>query len=538
MQPLHLGDPLQRLPCATKAPFNAYGKEDDPFCLPNTRVEVLERIRAWADGDDTRHIFWLRGLAGTGKSTIARTVAQENYIRKRLGASFFFSRGGGDIGNASKFFTSIAVQLANNARPLRRYICEAIVERGDIATQSLRDQWRQLVLGPLSKLNDKSCPLSYILVVDALDECDDEKHIRNILQLLAEARSLKTVRLRVLLTSRPEIPIRYGFYQIPEAERHSFVLHNISPEIVDHDIAIFLEYNLRLIAQERDLDPGWPGEEAIRRMVQNASGLFIWAATASRFVREGKRFAAKRLATILEGSNASVTAPEKKLNEIYIMVLSHSIPINCTDEEREESCSMLRHVLGTIVILFSPLSADSLGRLLCTQKQEIDQTLQDLHTILDIPEDRTRPLRLHHPSLRDFLLKKSRCGDPNFWVDEKQAHRVLAESCVRLMSTLKQDICDMNTPGVLVTDVESSRLDERLPPEVQYACLYWIQHLQKSGAQLHDNDQVHQFLLVHLLHWLEALSWMQKISEGILAIASLESIALVSIPAVYRKSLN
>ena len=122
MQPLHLGDPLQRLPCATKAPFNAYGKEDDPFCLPNTRVEVLKQIRAWADGDDTRHIFWLRGLAGTGKSTIARTVAQENYIRKRLGASFFFSRGGGDIGNASKFFTSIAVQLANNARANLRII--------------------------------------------------------------------------------------------------------------------------------------------------------------------------------------------------------------------------------------------------------------------------------------------------------------------------------------------------------------------------------------------------------------------------------
>ena len=190
---------------------------------------------------------------------------------------------------------------------------------------------------------------------------------------------------------------------------------------------------------------------------------------------------------------------------------------------------MLRHVLGSIVILFSPLSADSLSRLLCTQKQEIDQTLQDLHTILDIPEDRTRPLRLHHPSLRDFLLKKSRCGDPNFWVDEKQAHRTLAESCVRLMSTLRQDICGVNAPGVLVTDVESSRLDERLPPEVQYACLYWIQHLQKSSAQLHDNDHVHQFLEVHLLHWLEALGWIGKTSEGIRAILALETQIQVSL---------
>lgn len=111
----------------------------------------------------------------------------------------------------------------------------------------------------------------------------------------------------------------------------------------------------------------------------------------------------------------------------------------------------------------------------------------------------------------------------------------MADTCIQLMSTsLKQDICGLSAPGVLATDVESSRVDERLPPEVQYACLYWVQHLEKSGAQLFDDNQVHQFLQVHSLHWLEALSWMQKISEGIVAVASLESIALVSIRAIYR----
>jgi hypothetical protein len=102
-----------------------------------------------------------------------------------------------------------------------------------------------------------------------------------------------------------------------------------------------------------------------------------------------------------------------------------------------------------------------------------------------------------------------------------------------MSTSLKQDICGLSAPGVLVTDVKSSRVDERLPPEVQYACLYWIRHLEKSGAQLYNNDQVHQFLQLHLLHWLEALSWMQKVSEGIIAIASLESITLVSTPTVY-----
>ena len=110
---------------------------------------------------------------------------------------------------------------------------------------------------------------------------------------------------------------------------------------------------------------------------------------------------------ILEGSSISVIAPEKHLNEIYITVLSHSMSTDYTDEEREELCSMLRHILGSIVILFSPLSADSLSMLLHATKEDVDQTLEDLHAILDIPEDRTRLIRLHHPSFRDFLLDKT-----------------------------------------------------------------------------------------------------------------------------------
>ena len=526
---MHLGDPLERLPCATKAPFNAYGKEDDPFCLPDTRVEVLERVRAWAVGDDTRHIFWLSGLAGTGKSTIARTVAQEYYNKRRLGASFFFSRGGGDVGDASKFFTSIAVQLANNIQPLRRYICEAILERGDIATQSLRDQWRQLILGPLLKLDSNPRPMLYILAVDALDECDDQKHIQIILQLLAEARLLKRVRLRVFLTSRPETPIRYGFHQIPETEHQDFVLQNISPDIVDHDISLFLEHNLRLIRQQRSLDAGWPGEHVVKCLVQNASGLFIWAATACRFIHEGKQFAAKRLATILKGSNTSATTPEMHLDQIYTTVLKNSISPGYLDEEKEELYSMLRHLLGSIVVLLSPLSAYSLSSLLHVQKQDFDQTFEDLHAILDIPEDQTHPLRLHHPSFRDFLLNETRCGNRNFLVDEKEAHWTLVGHCIKLMSTtLKRDICNLKAPGTLTTEVDRDRVQQCLSPEVQYACIYWVQHIQRSSAQLVDNNIVHQFLQEHFLHWLEALSLIGKTSEGVLAIISLESCIHVS----------
>jgi hypothetical protein len=436
------------------------------------------------------------------------------------------------VSHAGKFVTTIAVQLATSIPALREYVDNAISECIDIATRSLHDQWQELVLRPLSKLDGTNSKILYVLVVDALDECDNEEDIRIILHLLAQVRSLERVRLRVFLTSRPEIPIRHGFYQIPNEEHQDFVLHHISPSIVDHDITIFLKYNLKLIRQERSLGATWPGEETIQCLVQAASGLFIWAATACRFVREGKRHAGRRLEMVLQSSGSAriITAPEKHLNEIYTIVLQHSIPSECTDDEKDESYRMLRQVLGSIVILFTTLSASSLSRLLCVSEEDINQTIEDLYSIIDVPKDQKGLLRLHHPSFRDFLFDKERCKNLNFWVDRKQAHQMLIEDCIKLMSTsLEQDICGLDAPSKLVAEVESGRIDRSLSPELQYACLYWIQHLQQSCTQLRDDDRVHQFLQEHLLHWLEVLGWMGKVSEGIHGITSLESLASVSL---------
>jgi hypothetical protein len=327
-------------------------------------------------------------------------------------------------------------------------------------------------------------------------------------------------------------------YRIPQAEHQDFVLHNISSTVVNHDISLFLEYTLGIIGLEWSLGDGWPGKVVLRQLVQSASGLFIWAATACRFIREGRRFARKRLDAIVKGSDGAATAPEKHLNEIYVAVLRHATSSDYTDEEKEELGEMLKHILGSIVILLSPLSALSLSKLLHLQKEDVDQTLEDLYAILDISSDPTHLLRLHHPSFRDFLLNQDRCED--FWVDAKQVHRTLASNCIQLMSqTLKKNICELHAPGSQATQVESRWVEKCLPPEVQYACLYWVQHLQRSSSQLYDNNQVRQFLRVHFLHWLEALGWMGKTSEGILAIISLEAHIVVSfLPCIIQSPTN
>ncbi|KAF4964049.1 hypothetical protein FSARC_7998 [Fusarium sarcochroum] len=504
---------LSTLPIASEAAFNSLNNQHEPTCLSNTRSELLQDIIDWAGGTHDKCIFWLNGIAGTGKSTIARTVARDFYDHGILGASFFFSRGGGDLGNANRLVTTLARQLASKVPAAKHYICDAISEQPDIAEHSLRDQWEQLILNPLSSLTRSACPHTIVLILDALDECDSEKDIRVILRVLATARTLNITKLRIFITSRPEIPIRHGFAMIPDVEQQVFVLHEISANLVDRDLSLYFRDSFSVMREERGYTDDWPGGGTIKRLVDNSCGLFIWASTACRFIREGRRLASKRISTLLNG-HRSGAGPEQQLDQIYMSVLEDSIQQDYNEKEKVELYGILREVLGSIVILSSPLSMQSLANLLCMPLRDVQDTLADLHTIFNIPRQPSRPLRLHHPTFRDFLLDKTRCTDPDLWVDEKEAHRTLADSCIALMSKkLKTNICGLGSPGTLAKDVNPGHIQRCLSPELQYACQYWAQHYQKSGARLSDGDRVHRFLEEHILHWLEAINLIGKSSE-------------------------
>ncbi|KAG4436380.1 hypothetical protein IFR05_008136 [Cadophora sp. M221] len=499
---------LSQLPATPQAAFNSLENQHGPECLSNTRVEILQDITSWADGSDARCIYWLNGIAGTGKSTVARTVARIYHDRGNLGGSFFFSRGGGDVGLAEKLFTTLASQLAAKIPSAKRHICEAIQENQDIALCSLRDQWNQLILSPLSKVISRTTA-TILLVIDALDECDSERDIRVLLRLLTQTSSLENIRLRIFITSRPEIAIRCGFSQIPEAERQVFVLHEIQPTIVNRDLTLFFQNRFELIREERGLPVDWPAPRTIKRLVEISCGLFIWASTACRFVREGKLV--KRRVEMLINDHRSGAGPEKQLDQIYITVLKVSIQQGYSDEEKAEAYDMLREVLGSFVILFSPLSMESLAHILDRPLDDIATTMSDLHTIFHIPSQSNRPLRPHHPTFRDFLLDRERCKDLDFWVDEKPAHKALADNCIRLMSDmLRRNICGLQSPGTLVKDIDPNLIQKCIPAELQYACLYWAQHYRQSGARLCDGDEVHHFFQQHFLHWLEAINLIGK----------------------------
>jgi hypothetical protein len=528
---------LSRLPRADGAAFDSLALQHEPLCLDNTRVDLLNKLMAWADKTTDEHIFWLNGMAGTGKSTIARTVARKWAAEKRLGASFFFSRGQGDRTHAARFFTTLAYQLASpqlaSSQPdLAIGVCNAIHLNPDIAEKSLDEQWKQLIFDPLSRLNG----LSLILVIDALDECDDERDIKLILRLLSEAKKISSVRLQVFVTSRPETPICLGFDDITKAAYQHIVLHEIPKQIVSPDIFVFIQREFAEIRNNRCIPGEWPDKSSLDVLVEKADGLFIYAATICRFIGQKGCNPRKRLTVVLEGS-MKTGSPTKELDSIYTKILQNAIIAveGHEPEEEEGPLQQFRRIVGSIVILFDALTANALAQLLDTDLWEVVEMLGSLSSVMSHSESQGSHIRLLHPSFRDFLLDNRRCCDSRFSIAAENAHADLLMNCLKLMSRhLKQDICSLRLPGCLTSDVDPSTVQRCLPEEVQYACRYWVDHLERSKVKLCDNDslqsQVHNFLKEHFLHWLEALSLMGNMSDGVLMVKNFDSMLTVSDP--------
>ena len=513
---------------AEGAGFNSYERENEPYCLPDTRVDVLRQIMKWSANPDQKTIFWLNGMAGTGKSTIARTITHTLAEQNRLSANFFFSRGRGDLSHAGKFFSTVAFQLTQltAASPrLKHYICEAVAQNDNIFRQSMRDQWTKLVYEPLLRLEgNPQSPL--ILVVDALDECGRQQDIRNLLQLLTEAKNLRNVQLRVLVTSRPEVPIRLGFRAISgsRSAHEDLVLHEISTAVVRHDITAFLRHELKETQKIFPLPPSWPGEEKLEHLVGRSGSLFIYAATVCRFIQDPKWDPDKRLDLVLLG-NDDLQSPTQKLDEIYTQILRTSVIGDCNKKEGDILTQRFRDTVGSIIVLFDSLSTVTLARLFPSLSEIIGVTLDALKSVLKVPEDQHTPVQLLHPSFRDFLVNEERCLDQRFRIDQGRTHHNIAKQCLCVMSkTLKRNICYLRTPGTPKTEIAISTVDQHLPHHVQYACQYWLDHLQKSNLSLDDGRYVYAFLQSHLLHWLEALSLMGKVSGAVLMIKALNTI--------------
>ncbi|KAL4937755.1 hypothetical protein BDV06DRAFT_215643 [Aspergillus oleicola] len=501
---------FDRIPIAQGAEFDSFIDQHENECLPGTRSDILLQIREWAFSPQGKCIFWLNGMAGTGKSTISRTVAKSFSQDKSLGASFFFKRGEGDRGNAMKLFPTVARQIVLCIPQLVAGVQKALHDDPNIALKGMKEQFDKLLLQPLQCLEESDRPIRTVLIViDALDECDEDKDIRLILQLLSRLHTLKAVRLRVFLTSRPEIPIRLGFKKLANHDYKDLILHEVPKEVIEHDISLFLNHRLSEVRIDRDppLPIDWPGHTNIQKLVALSIPLFIFAATMCRILEDPYWDPVDSLTKILTYQNHG-----SKLDGTYLPVLDRLL-VGQNEEQKMQLVQEFHQVVGTIVILESPLSVTSLSKLLGCSRELVYLRLRPLHSLLSVPSDDTCPVQLFHLSFRDFLLDSETHKKTPLWVDEKGMHQKLAKRCLDVCRSLKRNICGLPSDSTERARINRQTIDRCLPPELQYACRYWASHLVQ-GMNL--NDMTHNALLFlqrHFLHWVEAMSLLGLVSE-------------------------
>jgi len=452
----------------------------------------------------------LNGLAGTGKSTIARTIAERLFANDQLGASFFCSRDFEDRRNLHFIFPTLATQLARKYAEFRSILVPLIQSDPNVAYESLYNQMKKLIVQPL---NESS--VSTVIVIDALDECEDEESASAILSVLG--RLVPDIpKVKFFLTGRPEPRISIGF-RLPLLKEITdmFVLHRVESDQVDRDIRLFFKNKFSELPALWDGLDDWPTKEQLDQLCRRAAGLFVYAAATVKFIDSNKRDPRRQLMLLLRSQNIGAREG-KSLDLLYTSILREAFG----DENPDDDAETLS-VLGAVVLAANPLSPSIIATLLGFNAKDVRLSLSAVNSLLLLQDGVDHPVRPFHKSFPDFITDPTRCTNKRFYISPPDRHSQLLICSLDLMNqTLEKNMCKL-PDAVANSDVSDlkEKTEEYIDPALRYACMSWHVHLvdvdQIPGRAPIITSALHQFLEVKFLCWLEVLSALGAVRNAV-----------------------
>jgi len=487
-------------------------------------VDVLQQLEDWLEDEQGQPVFWLNGLTGTGKSTIAQTFAEITFAEGKLGASFFCSRDFEDRSNLQVIFPTLAFQLAYQCPLFRGELLQVLRANPGIECGSLCFQLEMLIIGPFQAMKTPT-----LIVIDALDECQDEEPASALLSVLAHYVN-KIPLVKFFITGRPEPHIWSGFcLKLLQPHTEVFRLHDIKPDSVDNDIKLFLKTRLTEIVKHRsscNFVEDWPSPQDIYALCKKAAGFFIYASTIVKFVASQLHPPNERLDLILSLPQDTSYKGRSDIDLLYTKVLEEAF-----HDVDQDFYLQLRSVMGAVLLTFNPLSIKTLSDLLgnCGATSGIHKALHTLHSSLLIPDNMEDPVQIYHTSFPDFLTDPKRCTDTQFFIDPLIHHKEILLSCLKLMEKrLIKNICDLDDYAVLseVGDLPT-RHRTHIGDALEYACHFWAAHLMRTASSDLGIEEVQQaidkFFITCFLFWIEVLSLLGTIEVGMHALSDIES---------------
>jgi hypothetical protein len=480
---------------------------------------------SWAAGasslSSSMPVFWLAGLAGTGKSTIMKTLCQRiNNDKRFLLASFFASRNSPERRDPYAILHTFAYQLATMSEIIGPHVLSSLRAPQDIMQERMHEQVEQLLAGPIHKA--QLLERTIVFVIDALDECHKSAGVEGgpLIELLAQ--SLQHLPVKLIIASRQEETLANMFRSLgPVALR----LHEIGLETVEADVRRVFDEGFADIRRKRafSLETGrWPSQSQLDKLVYLAGPFFIYAATVLKFVGAPRFSPEQQLNQVLERGSAispDSSQPFLQIDKLYLNVLQSATVDDESGPSRANATLRRRvgNLLRTVVLLEKPVSIRTLAQLMGVPSdvQDVDNDVRALASVLLISptfgsKKFLETVSTFHPSFRDFLADPQRCSDEDFIVRPAAHHHELFYQCLQVMNrNLYYDICGIRKLGLANTDIHDlfERLALSVSESLQYACQFWPVHMVASGPLAEPvSATLLEFCTKHLFHWFEVLS--------------------------------
>jgi hypothetical protein len=513
----------ERLESLPGAKLSTVQWDPDKVCLPGTRSILLDEIIEWMHRPTSERILWLSGAAGTGKSSVANSIAEYFHNLGRLGASFRFNRHDARAETPGLLFGNICHQLALFDDQLRVAVLSAI-HHGSGGAMSLRMQARTLLV-ETTKSAEIIGPV--VIVIDAIDESGlDDSHEptrETLVQAIVRELPALPASVKVLVTSRDEgkMSLLMSGCSSCLSMRMEDVLHT------DEDILRYIQD--RMVRIRRTLpDPldDWPGATREMELARYADGLFIWASLACAFLERRGDDPDIQLAKLVSASREGLKA-EEKLDLLYLDVLRRSRP-----DDEGIPANNWHYVVGALAALKTPLTyrdMDTLLNLSAELRQrplvlidgrQIQLTtcyhiIFSLRPILRTDANMKDVIRLLHKSVSDYLTRRA---NDNIRVDFSLCNVILAKQCLDQMDrSLRHDICGIRDPSLLISEVDGlpGRIQANIPEALRYACRHFANHLHDILTPVPAlREELHRFVTKSLLYWIEVMGILNELAEA------------------------
>jgi len=510
--------------------------------MDGTRVQVLQDIENWIRNPEAPQIFWLAGMAGTGKTAIAQTVCSRvhEHAEVMLGGSFFCSRSTGSAAQRKVrcIVPTLARLLARKSIKFGEALAAELTNDPEIPNHRVSEQVKRLLYKPLIAVKDSHVPI--VFVIDALDECggkptageapntDSDRMVSELLTALVDlSRSSVKLPVKFLVTSRPETHIR----DTPVSDiTFSTILHlhTVGTEQVTSDIRLYISTRLfsspklraRFTADDADL------------LARLSDGLFIVATTALKYaLGEGIDAAASRFKTLLnsarDGLSSGAAVP---LDSMYSLILMDTARVG---QVHADELNALLQLLASLLSAQMALSVAALADILDQDKDEVRARLSRLHAVVYVPDDDDEPsLRVLHASFGDYLFHRAPSA---ISISQSLGHVIMARGCLHFMAkylhfNVSQSQSSYHTnpatkPGTITLPLE-------------YACLQWIYHVSGLPSVSSLEEDIHNIFRAKFLFWLEVMSVLGQVRRAIAMLVFAAGMVRGNVCAINRSSSN